>query len=282
MLLSFAVLGYALVAGGDAAPADLSAAVKKTFEKKTYSFETKTSMEGMDRGGGERPPITGVVLADGTLHLTTGSTEGYKHGDKLVMKEGTEWKVAEMPNFGGGRGAGGGGGGNGGAGGGGEQGGAGGGNRGGGGGGGRGMGNREAFQLRAVNAPHLWLDGIEKKLEGVQTKDESGLKVYSGNLTEEAVKEMANRMGGGRGRGGDGAGGGAGAPKTTGSVKFWVNKDGKIEKYQVDTTTEGGPGREFKRTQLVTLKDASDSKQAVPDEVKKLLGEGGAGGKGER
>ena len=129
------------------------------------------------------------------------------------------------------------------------------------------------MMLRGVQTPHTALQGIEKKLEDVKAADENGMHVFTGKLTADAAKEMAGRMM--RGRGGE-------EPKVSGNVKFWIDAGGQVTKYEVTTTTEGGQGREFKTTRLVTLKSGGDSKQVVPEEVKKLLSEGAAESKEEK
>ncbi|MFO0981577.1 MAG: hypothetical protein U1E76_07455 [Planctomycetota bacterium] len=275
MLVSLALLTCTTLALPQTPASDLGAAIKKTFEKKAYSFEMKVTMEGMPDfggagggGGADRPPVKGDVTADGPIHLVAGEIEAFKDGDKLIVKEGSEWKALEMPargGRGGGQGQGGGGQGQGGAQGGGGQGQGGEGGRGGRGGGGQGGGmNRGAFMLRTVAAPHTMLDGIDKKVEGLKVADEGGAKVFTGNLTADAAKELAGRFN--RMRGGEDN------RKVTGAIKLWVGAAGRVDKYEVTTSTEAGQsGREIKTTRAVTLHDSGDSKVAVPEEVKKLL-----------
>ena len=131
------------------------------------------------------------------------------------------------------------------------------------------------MMLRGVQTPHAALMGIEKKVEDLKMTDENGVHVYNGKLTADAAKEMMGR--GMRGRGGDAE------PKVSGTAKFWVDAAGQLTKYEVTTVAEGGQaGREFKTTRLVTLKPGADSKNVVPEEVKKLLSSGAAESKGEK
>jgi hypothetical protein len=249
---------------------DLGTAINKTIANHNYAFEMKVNREG-GRGGAEMPPITGEVSGDGPVHFVAGEMQAYKEGDKIVYQEGGTWKLLERsPWEGGGRAAGAAGAG------GGQEGGEGGGAAGGGGGGrGRGPGGfSPAMMLRGVQTPHVALQGIEKKLEDVKVTDENGMHVYTGKLTADAAKEMAGRMM--RGRGGE-------EPKVSGNLKLWVDAGGQVTKYEVTTVAEAGQaGREFKTTRLVTLKNAGDSKQVVPEEVKKLLSAGAAESKGEK
>jgi hypothetical protein len=105
---------------------------------------------------------------------------------------------------------------------------------------------------------------------------------YTGDLTEEAAKEMVS-FGGGRTRGGGDA---ARAdrperPQPTGvkaSAKFWI-KDGVLSKYE--TSVDGkvkfnDQERDLARTTTVEFNDVGKTKIDVPDEVKTKLGSAGA------
>ncbi|MBI5383687.1 MAG: hypothetical protein HZA90_03270 [Verrucomicrobia bacterium] len=90
--------------------------------------------------------------------------------------------------------------------------------------------------------------------------------LYSGDLTEAAVKEIFSRWG----RGGQ-------APQVSGAkgwVKFWV-KDGVLAKYQFNQrgtiTGQDGQERDMNRTTTVEIKDVGTTKVSVPDDVKKKL-----------
>jgi hypothetical protein len=269
-MLTTVTLALVSAMTGGSPSEDLGTAINKTIANHNYAFEMKVSREG-GRGGADMPPITGEVSGDGPVHFVAGEMQAYKEGDKIVYQEGGTWKLLERsPWEGGGRGAGGGAGGA--SGGGGREG-----QEGGEGGGGRGRGPggfSPAMMLRGVQTPHVALQGIEKKLEDVKVTDENGAHVYTGKLSADAAKEMAGRMM--RGRGGE-------EPKVTGNIKLWVDASGQVTKYEVTTVAEAGAaGREFKTTRLVTLKNAGDSKQVVPEEVKKLLSAGAAESKGEK
>jgi hypothetical protein len=91
--------------------------------------------------------------------------------------------------------------------------------------------------------------------------------LYSGDLTEAAVKEIFARFR----RGNQGP-----EPKDAkGWVKFWV-KDGLLTKYQFNTQATIAMGqdqqeREVSRTTTVEIKDVGTTKMTVPEAAKKKL-----------
>ena len=101
---------------------------------------------------------------------------------------------------------------------------------------------------------------------------------YTGELTEEAAKEMVS-FGGGRNRGGGDA---AGAdrperPQPTGAkatVKFWI-KDGVLSKYETIVAGKikfNEREMDLARTTTVEFKDVGKTKIEIPDSLKEKLG----------
>ncbi len=98
---------------------------------------------------------------------------------------------------------------------------------------------------------------------------------YSGELTEQAAKEL---MAFGRSGRGGGGGGGGNAPEINnakGTAKFWV-KDGVLAKFQYQVKgsmkNRNGEDREVDRTTTTEIKEVGTTKLTVPETVKKKLG----------
>src|SRR5262245_30441266 len=89
--------------------------------------------------------------------------------------------------------------------------------------------------------------------------------VYSGDLTEDGVKQLLTfRRGGGDG---------ATVTNPKGSVKFWL-KDGALTKYEFKlkgTVDFNGNSFDNDRTSTVEIKDIGKTKVEVPEEAKKKM-----------
>lgn len=113
----------------------------------------------------------------------------------------------------------------------------------------------KAFKAAAGEAQDL--AGHTKELK----KGDDG--VYSGDLTEEGVKDVFSRVGRR-----------VVEPKDAkGSAKFWI-KDGLVTKYEFQVQgkiTVNDEEREINRTTTVEIKDVGTTKVSVPDEAKKKL-----------
>jgi hypothetical protein len=217
------------------------------------------------RGGGrgfpnDTTPTIGKYAENQPVELKHGELVAYRQGEKLVYQKNGAWEL-ESNDRGGGRSGGGAAGG--------------GGNR-------RGGGGSERFTLLALSnlrLPHELLAGVDAKLTDVKASDETGKRVFTGNLTKEAADELSGakrmrEMGGQRG-GGGGAGGG-GDSSATGTMKIVVAKDGTVETIAIETKSSSSFGT-FTSKQTYTLKDFDVTKVEAPkDAVAKLTG-GGAG-----
>lgn len=122
---------------------------------------------------------------------------------------------------------------------------------------------RLARLVRGVNPPGDELAGIEKKLKSVARTCEGDLSVYSGELTDEAARDLL--WGAGRGKN----------PAAAGSVKVFVNAQGRIVKYQIDgslkITKKDGQDVEVKISKTVEISNEGSTKVEIPEEAKKAL-----------
>ena len=243
ILLSLALFASPVFA--ESGPADeLKAAAKKLAEATNYSWTTTSKVP---EGSRFQPgPVDGKTAKDGfsLVTMTNGErkTEAVLKGGKSVTKTEDGWKTSEeiraARTANGGGGGGGGGGGRGGA-------------------GGRGF---QDFKTPAEQAGDLAGKVKELKKEGDS---------FSGDMTDEAVKQMLT-MGGGRRRDG------SEAPTPTdakGSVKFWV-KDGALAKYETHVSGKisfGGNEMEIDRTATTEIKEVGTSKVEVPEEAQKKI-----------
>lgn len=120
-----------------------------------------------------------------------------------------------------------------------------------------------ARRLKAFKTPAAEAEDLAGKTTNLK-KGETG--IYSGDLAEEAVKEIFGRV---RRREGD-------APEgAKGSAKFWI-KDGMLSKYQYNVQakiTVGADKREVEvdRTTTVEIKDVGTTTVKVSEEAKKKL-----------
>lgn len=230
---SLAALAWPLFAADPTPKEEVQQAAKKLAGE---SYRWKTTVESADAGGGGggqfRPgPTEGVIDKDGTttLAITRGdnTVRAVLKGDKGAIETQDGWTtLAEAAEGGGGQ---------------------------------PGRGGFMARTLRTFKAPAAEAEDLLAKAKDI-TKSEGG---YSGELTEQGVKELLAR----RGRGG-----GAAPPEAKGakgSVKFWV-KDGLLTKYQYHvrgTVTVGQDNRELDvdRTTTVEIKDVGTAKTEVPE-----------------
>jgi hypothetical protein len=242
-------LAAALPASGDARDAkeELLAAVKKLAEAPSYGWTTTPQApaepppaEGNRRRGMGGGPTEGRAEKDGLTWLSSKQgeavVEGVAKGDKAAVKTAEGWKAAS--EFQGGQG--------------GQQ------------------GRRDpaagfARMLRTYKAPAAQAESLANGLKEVKVED----GVYSGDLTEEAVKGLVS-VGGRPGGNPDRAPAIEGA---TGTAKFWL-KDGVLAKYELKIGGKMKFGeREISldRTSVTEIKDVGSAKVEVPDEAKAKL-----------
>ncbi len=119
-----------------------------------------------------------------------------------------------------------------------------------------------ARRLRAFKAPAEEAADLVDRAKELKS-GEGG--VYSGDLTEQGIKEILSRYGRGN----------VEAKGAKGWVKFW-SQNGVLTKYEYNiqaTITVGGDQREIEinRTTSVAIKDVGTTKLSVPEPAKKKL-----------
>ena len=228
--------GSVLAADSDP-KADVKTAAKKLASAGGYSWKTTIETPQGGRGGRFRPgPTEGQTAKDGTIHLSMtrgeNTVEAYLKGDKGALKTEEGWKSlseAAESNDGG-------------------------------------QPNPAMFMarmLRNYKAPAAEAEDLAGKAKELKSEDGA----YSGDLTEEAVKQLLAR--GPRRPGAE-------PPEVTdakGSVKFWV-KDGVLSKYEYQVQgkmTFNGNDVEINRTTTVAIKEVGSTKVEVPDGAKTKL-----------
>ena len=243
-----AVLAASLLLGR-AADDDLDKAAAKAAEMGNYTATITTKMEGGGGGGGggdarAPQPVEMNVKADAPVHLKSGEIEAYRKGDAMAVKSGETWKRLEAPQ----RGQGGGG----------ER---------------PDRATMAAQRLRSVRAPHEVLKELKSAaFKEVKKEDGDGGRIFSGDLTDEALKALrpAGRRGGQGGGGADRP-----APKSTGTAKIWVNGDGAVTKYEIhtETTSKNRDDEDvtLKFTSTVEIKDVGTTKYDVPEDASKVF-----------
>jgi hypothetical protein len=125
-----------------------------------------------------------------------------------------------------------------------------------------GFGRFFAMFVRNIKTPAAEATNLVSLAKEIKKDGEA----YSGDLTEDGVKQLLTFRRGGA-NGGD-------APTVTnpkGSVKFWI-KDGKLTKYEFKlkgSVDFGGNTFDNDRTSTVEIKDVGTTKLEIPDEAKK-------------
>jgi hypothetical protein len=124
-----------------------------------------------------------------------------------------------------------------------------------------GFGRFRAMMVRNLKTPAVQAADLAA---GAKDLKQDG-NVYSGELTEDAAKELL--------RFGRRGGGGAEVSHAKGSVKFWL-KDGALSRYEFKvkgTVTFNNNDRDIDRTTTVEIKDIGTTKLTVPEAAKKKL-----------
>ena len=237
----------------DATPADdVKAAVKKLTDASGYSWKTTVTMPENSRF---RPgPTEGKTEKDGYTCVSMtmredSKLEGIMKGDKVAVKgQDGAWKTPEemaaARSAEGGNGGGGGG----------ERRGP-----------GRGFGGGRMFQN--YKTPAAQADELAGKAKDLKKADDA----VSGDLPEDAVKQLLSF--GGRGRDGGNSGNGPDIKDAKGSVKFWL-KDGALAKMELKVSGSmsfNGNDRSLERTTTTEISGVGSTKVEVPEEAKKKL-----------
>jgi hypothetical protein len=238
---SLLCLGVVIGLCGWAPDDEFDKATAKAAGMAKYGFKLTVKSEGGGGGGGGgrgMPPADVKVDKDIAAEIKAGENTAYKKGDVLVYKEGESWKKYERQQGGGQQGQ-----------------------------------NKQQAALRALQGlklPHEVLAEFGKKLKEVKKAEakENDCTVFSGELTDEAAKELGAL--GGRG----GGGGQAGGLTYAGSGKFWVNADGTIVKFEILINAKGkirDKDVDIKSTRTYEISDVDNVKLEVPEDVTKIL-----------
>lgn len=119
-----------------------------------------------------------------------------------------------------------------------------------------------ASRLRAFKLPPQEAEDLSAKTKELKKGDDG---IYSGDLTEEGVKEIISRWRRSQST----------PTSAKGWVKFWI-KDGLLTKYEFNVqgkVTVGDDQREIEinRTATVEIKDVGSTKVSVPDGARKKI-----------
>lgn len=128
--------------------------------------------------------------------------------------------------------------------------------------------------LRGVGAPHEELKGIENGFKEIRKEEEKvgekACTVYSGELTPEGIAnspmgKMAAQFGAFGGN-----------LDLSGTAKAWVDGEGNLVRYEMNTRLAGefnGNAFEFSLKRTTDLSDVGKTRVETPEGVRKLLEE---------
>ena len=231
LALSFAA--SALLAADSSPKDDVIAAAKKLGDKPNYSWKSNVEAGGGNRGGAgatdgktEKGGFSLLSMVRGDNTIEAAVKDG-----KAAVKIGDGWQsAAELAEAGAA-------------------------------GGGRNPARMITRMVQSFKTPAVQAADLAGKVKELKKGDEN----YSGDLNEDAVKELLSF--GPRGAGAE-------APTISGAkgtAKFWV-KDGVISKYEFKvqgSVSFNGNDREVDRTTTVDVKEVGTTKVEVPEEAKK-------------
>jgi hypothetical protein len=251
IFLSLALASAPLFAADAGTKDEVKAAAKKLAEAPNYSWTSTTESAGGNQGnqgnqGAGRfriGPTEGKTQKDGltAIKMTRGenATEAVIKGGKSAVKTENGWKTADelSADSSADNNA--------------QQG-----NR------RRGGGQFLGRMLQNIKTPAVQAEELVGKVKELKKAEDA----YSGDLTDEAVKELLT-FGGGRRPGGNEP---PAPTNTSGAVKFWL-KDGALAKYEIKvqgTMSFNNNERNIGRTTTVEIKDVGSTKVEVPEEAK--------------
>ncbi|MBI1840140.1 MAG: hypothetical protein HYR88_04730 [Verrucomicrobia bacterium] len=236
LTLAISFAASCLIAADATPKDDVIAAAKKLGDKPNYSWKSNVEAAGNNRAGGG--PTEGKTEKGGysLITMTRGDNtiEAVIKDGKAAIKLQDGWQsTKEVSDAAGAAG------------------------------GGRNPARMITRMVASFKAPAVQAADLAEKVKELKKGDES----YSGDLSEEAAKELLSF--GPRRDGAD-------APNITGakgSAKFWV-KDGVVSKYEFKvqgTVSFNGNDREVDRTTTVEVKDVGTTKVEVPEDAKKKI-----------
>lgn len=246
-LFAAIALASAKAQDGEKSPKDeLGNAAKETGKLESYSFRVEFDVEGVPGGMTERPPIEGRYSKNDGLHVKVGDyLEVARKGSKTAWRRGGgEWAEVKPRAGGGGEGE---------------------------------MPNAADFErlMAQIKAPHEEMDGFEKRFREIERTSETeridreDARLFRGPLTDQGVKDslpFKDLM--------DGILRWIPNAKIEGKAKAWVGENGKILKYEVETSLVGDfDGADFEVTfiRTVVLSDLNDTTPEIPEEAKKII-----------
>lgn len=223
---------------------DLARAAKKLAEADSYTFKVEIQSDAPI----PLPALDGKYHKEAGSHVKAGERgEIFRKGEKVFVKQGQgDWTAAENFQPAGGQG------------------------------GGRRRGAAGGMMLRGMGAPHDEIKGLENAFKEIK-KDEAEkigdktCSVFSGELSKEGV--AASPLG--KMMGQFGAFGG-GALDMTGKGKVWIDAEGNLVRYEMNTRLAGdfnGNAFEFSLKRITDLSDVGRTKVETPEGVRKLLEE---------
>ncbi len=223
---------------------DLAKAARNAAQAESYAFKAETKLDGAlaNFGGREIPAMEGKYQKDvGTYTKLGERAQMFRKGERTFIKTPDgDWQDARDFRPQGGQ----------------PQ-----------------RGAMMGRMLRGVGAPHeeakVFENGLKeiKKAEAPEKIGGNDCSVYSGDLTEAAVKEsplgrMLGQLGGGQG------------VEMKGKGKAWVDAGGNLVRYELASTMSGefgGNAFEFTMIRTFELSEVGKTQVEVPEAVKKLL-----------
>ena len=221
MVQAFWMTGLSvLLLGGD--NGELAKALREAAAMSSYRFRIE---ERPGSGGGGGPE--GRYQKGRPVFFKADNLEFFKQGDTLSYKQGGQWKKTK-----------------------------------------RGVESDPLVILGAsakvsrARLPHEELAGFEKNFKDVSRSDAKGKDeaVYSGELTEEAVKKLVPTEYRGVAR--------------SGTAKLWLDSKGRVARYAISIKVQGRQGNaEIDGTteKTVVIQDIGSARVEVPEEAKKAL-----------
>lgn len=249
---------------------DLDRALAKAGEMSNYSANVTFKKEGAVEKEAMQP--VEIRVQDGIAHLKSGELEGYRKGETFIYKEGSAWKkfeagskdkpadrptdkpsgdkpAGDQPE-------------------------------------GKQPGTQEPGtpqqpaqdrnvsmeKLQSCRLPHEILKDIKStSFKQVRREDTEGSRVFSGDLTDAAIRQlMAHKKGA--------ASSDPSMAQGTGTARIWINGEGIVNKYEIVIDHKGAKdlgksnGMEGKKTMSVEIRDIGSTKYEVPADAQKLIG----------
>lgn len=226
--------------GGD----DLDSALSKAGMMNNYTATLTLRKEGGEPGTDSNHTVDFRMMPGAAYHLKAGELEGYRQGEAFVVKEGGAWKRVETGAAG-------------------EP---------------ADKGQLSAEKLAQVRAPHEFLRELKTaSFKSVRREDGEGGRIFSGDLTDQAIRALFGRKGG--------SGDARTQTAATGNARIWLNAEGVVSKFELTVEHKDATGKagaeSSRKTKIVEFREIGSTKYEVPADAMKVLG-GRAADKGEK